>query len=513
MQKKQSLTHTITLILALIASANAGFKVFSEGKVELFNGIKLDPGAADKYPELGSNPYRSHKIQGTFRHSFKDAKNKERITFQVIYRTANDKKGTENALFLELEAPFNLTSDYQGKELVYSSEHKDPKYTLKNEDAKLFNLEKSFYIGKGEEVKFPVKFKFLEITASVEKRQSDLSDHDIPANVTTYGVEVTKFKALLQIGSNLDQIEIPMDGSTEEKWGSWLRIFGVFLLGGFVILIVDILIAKQTLDLESSQLIGTYTTGAFFLMFSLLSLKFSSGFWSFLGAVIVILVLGAVHLLGAISVILDKIDGSDGQLKPKPKIILLVAFLLNLAWFSLLIFKFELILKLFYFNAIILVGDLAAGVWTSTKYKGGAQFFFTLCSCLNLFLDQLFVYLIYAVLFYGSHGEYPELFSSHILKDIFIIFGVISLSIVVEAGLLFWEKVVMKGKDKGPKKAKKKEIPVFGVVDGERGEGAPRMKTLEKEGAKGEENKVDLGGNDIHFDDDEGGEGADFDKL
>ena len=522
MQKKQSITHTIPLILALIASVKAGFKVFSEGKVRLFEGIWLDSEAADRYPELGASPYQNHKIQGTFRHGFKDTRYREMITFQVIYRAAKENQGPQNALLLELSAPFNLTSDYQGKELVYSSEHEDPKYTLNWQEARLFNLEKSFYIDKGEEVNFQIKLKFLEITASVQKRLSTLGD--IPSKVTNYGVEVTKFKALLQIGSNLREIEIPMGGSTEEKWGSWLSILGIFLvLGsvilfaiflvlGFVILFADILIAMLSYKVFSSLLIGTYTTGVLFSLFSLLSLKFSSGFWSFLGAAVVILVIGVVHLGGVTAVLLDNADYTTGHIKPKPMIIIRVALLFGLVWFILLIFKFELILKLFFFYPIILVGDLAVGVWTSLYYKGGAQFFFILCGCLKLFLDQLFVYLIYAVLFYGSHGEYPELFSSHILKDILIIFGVILVSIVVEAVLLFWNKEVKKGKDEGVKDVKKEKIPVFGVADGERAVDQ-RMENIEKQGVEGEENQVDVAGNDIHFEDDEGGEGADLGKL
>ena len=129
---KASLKNTFLLIFAVISCVKAGFKVFSEGKMKIYNKIELSPEEANTFPDLGSNPIQEYQIKGVFRDDYKEYENDEKVLFEVSYSKASDPKGFKNALRLQFSAPFNLTEDYQGKDLVYSFDNQDPKYSLKN---------------------------------------------------------------------------------------------------------------------------------------------------------------------------------------------------------------------------------------------------------------------------------------------------------------------------------------------------------------------------------------------
>ena len=373
---------------------------------------------------------------------------------------------------------------------------------------KRFGYDQAFYIFKGEELKEAVQTKYLETNINTVVTSNERKEHrDGTSSGTEFLFKMTikKFRFIFQKGERLYEIEIPMEGSTKNKFTSRILWMLAALFGGiFLILIFNFLAAGLTIGLKPKcLLIGVFTSGLFFSFSTFIFLKYSSNFWNF--------VAGLVFMIAIFSIESTCLMGILENCKPDPDqnrtaiVILAVAALPNLAWLIVLIFKFELILKLFYFYWVMLVLDLACTLtssqfWAknpSQKQRKWIYLFSALIGSLKCFVDQLFVYLVYAVFVYRSHGEYPDLVGGYMMKDFMIIGGVTFLAILIEIGLCLW-----RAKKNGDHERTEGKIVNGCVLDKD---GIPRTKSLVKMkfDMKDSKDQEDLGGNDIQLGDDD----------
>ena len=494
MQKTGSLSYKLYLVFAVVTRINAGRWVFKQARLEAFTMFELNPGP-NEFPEPQNQPIQKSKIQGKFAASYQDSQG--RIQFQVSYRNTEDSEGYKNGQILEFSIPFKPTKWYKDQHLVYAFDHRDPRYTLQGQHAKQFNFEQTFYIGKGEEVKAaPLELKYLETKITLE-------NGDEVTGKSNEVVVVNQFRVLFQKNHNrLYDLEISMSSTTEDNYKSGASIGFIFVFGAAIMLCSDLSAAQQMAKGKRiCQLVATFTTGVLFPYFCLISLKYASTFWALIAGLVIIVTLGLVHTIGAVQVILTYIIDKNTQSDREMGVVAVTA-VCNLIWFFVLIFWFGLILKLFYFYALILLIDVAVSFFGEpAQRKTGTLFFFTLLGCIKCLIDQVFVYLVYRGLFKESHGESPEIFWSYLFKDLLIIMLVIMLSGLGELILSFWKpKTFKKSKspEKGVKEVSDDQSNESSAIEMEGGE-VPRKAERGLEDAKAIDNGIPIAGNDINI--------------
>ena len=453
-RNSQSLKALSTFLLSfcLLAGVKPQSKLFEGGTLEVFNVTGLRPEVA-RFPELGFEPTKKFEIRGGFFQSY-DEKT-ERFTFEIAFRDKNDPDGYKTGLILQLSASFNLSSEYEGKGLVEALSSQDPRYTLKNQKVRLFGYEKTFYIFKGEEVKDPVEIRYLEAKVSVQQTgPKKYKKQRETARIVSLDLTISRLRVQIQRGeTELLDIFVPVNSLDNQSPSSEDLITSVILVIWILHILFDLAIYNLIQgEGQRCRLVGVCTTRTFFILFCIISFKCcSASFWVLRNSLLGLLVVGLFQAFGVLLVMLYYRD--KYSLRKEGSLLALFVFL-NTVWLILLSLRFDLILRLFYFYALVLTIDLFAGVVGQEQTQYRPQFWLALLSCLNLFLDQLFIYLIYAVLFQQRHGEYPELFHPYLKNDLYVILGVSLLAGLVD--LWFYALKVRKsaiagrGGEKGP---------------------------------------------------------------
>ena len=362
------------------------------------------------------------------------------IWFQIYYRKTTDSSYQEN-LILELRAPFALDMTYQDRELDYSTENRDPRFRIREEDIHLYRLETDFHIFKGQEVTKEMVFIRLSTRIFVERLTKRVKGRKWGLVISP---KIKAFEVVFGKDQTIHRLTVDPNSLDDGPMGEIAFSTVVMIAAPIIIILLQNLIAfLLSSNLEAKKEMNQFQ-GSFLTV--IISPFAYTVIWQYYEFQTKKILSGGLILMIFLSHVASFKHLHDLYLRPQKKynfviLIFLANLVINGAWIYLVVFKrpWLLLVSQIQFAGVFLL-DLAVLACT-TKMRLNGLIMNAFMAILRGFLSQLITYNLFFIEFYFTHAEIPGFLDKYLLLD----FGVMVVLTLLTA---FVAKSKGPGKDR-----------------------------------------------------------------